>query len=219
MAVNLLFGRKAAKVGILQLDATLSESHQYDNEISEFPVESGSNISDHIKQNPERITINGFITNTPVEVITENVSNVIQTSPGEAEVRSSERTGTSNRVELAQDALLRISGRKIQGANQEPEIIDIITGLRVYTGMAMESLEIPRDASTGQTLRFTATFIKILTVESETVLIPNAIPAIVDKAQSKVDKGKQTVQEPTAQQSALSRLASSLFKTAKRSFN
>lgn len=193
--VNVLFGRKAGKIGELQLDVTISEQHEYENEVSQFPIEQGADISDHIKLKPEAIVLDGFVTNSPITVLFEDVSEVVERKPGESEVKSTSREGTVNRVELAQEVLLRISGRQIQGADLVPQVVDIITGLRVYTGMAMMSLTIPRNARTGQALNFTARFMKILTVKSETVVIPDPQPAFKDKTQSKVDKGKQTPTE------------------------
>ena len=190
--VNILFGRKAGKIGELQLDAVLSEQHEYENEVSQFPLEEGADITDHVKLYPETIIIDGFITNSPIRVLYEDVSEVIKRKPGEAEVRRETRTNAINNVELAQDILLKISGRQIQGNNTTPEIVDIVTGLRVYTGMVMTSLSIPRNARTGQAIQFTARFTRIVTVQSETIAIPDPQPEFKNKTQSKVDVGNQT---------------------------
>lgn len=216
--VNILFGRKAGKIGELQLDATVSEQHEYENEVSQFPIEDGGDIADHIKQQPEAITIDGFVTNSPINVLFEDVSEVIERKPGESEVKTSSRTGTVNRVELAQDILLKISGRQIQGTDTVPEIVDVVTGLRVYTGMVMTSLVIPRNARTGQAMNFTARFMKIVTVKSETIAIPDPKPEFKDKTQSKVDKGKQTPTESKEKTKKRVSLAKRGFNKAVRLF-
>jgi hypothetical protein len=192
--VNILFGRKAGKIGELQLDVTVSEQHEYENEVSIFPIEEGADIADHIKLMPESITLDGFVTNSPISVLFEDG------------------------VELAQDVLLKISGRQIQGNDTTPQIVDIITGLRVYTGMAMTSLTIPRNARTGQAMNFTARFIKIVTVKSETVAIPDPQPEFKDKTQSKNDKGKTTPAESKEPTKKRTSLAKNGYYTAKRVF-
>jgi hypothetical protein len=216
--VNILFGRKAGKIGELQLDVTVSEQHEYENEVSIFPIEEGADIADHIKLMPESITLDGFVTNSPISVLFEDVSEVIERKPGEVEVKNTSREGTVNRVELAQDVLLKISGRQIQGNDTTPQIVDIITGLRVYTGMAMTSLTIPRNARTGQAMNFTARFIKIVTVKSETVAIPDPQPEFKDKTQSKNDKGKTTPAESKEPTKKRTSLAKNGYYTAKRVF-
>lgn len=190
--VNVLFGRKAGIIGELQLDATISESHDYTNEVTQFPIEQGADIADHVKIKPEEITIDGFVTNSPLTILFEDISEIVKVKSGEVEVKSTSREGTVNKVELARDILLKISGRQIQGKDTPPQIVDIITGLRVYTGMMLTSLSIPRNAKTGQAMLFTARFMKVITVQSETVTIPNPQPLFKDKTQSKVDKGRQT---------------------------
>ena len=39
---SVLFGKRGAKIGALQLDATVEETHEYENQVSQWPVEDGS---------------------------------------------------------------------------------------------------------------------------------------------------------------------------------
>lgn len=196
MTVNILFGKKAGKIAELQLDASISESHQYENEVTQFTVESGATISDHVYLHPEKVDIDGFVTNTPITVVYEDVNEILEKKSGVIEVKSTSREGVISRVETARDVLLRISGRKVQGENQDPEVIDIITGLRVYTNMILTSLTIPRDAGMGQSLHFSASFTKYKTVTSKTV--PQSM--FKDKTQWQIDKSKQTPTNATKKQ-------------------
>jgi len=193
MTISVLFGsRKAGKIGELQLDAAIREIHSYRNDVSRFPVEEGSDITDNIRIEPDEISIVGFVTNSPIDVLQANNAEVIEKVDGEVEVKNLKRTEVINKVELAQDILLRISGRKIEGENQDPQLVDIVTGLRVYRQMAMQTLRIPRDISVGQAMRFEATFIGVQKVTSESVVIPNPTPLVSDLAQSTNKKGKRT---------------------------
>ena len=214
MTVNVLFGKKAGKIAELQLDASVREQHQYDNEVTQFPIESGATISDNIRLLPDRVDIDGFVTNAPITVVYEDVNEVLEQKPGETEVRTATRAGSTARIETARDILLRISGRKIQGVNQDPEIVDVVTGLRVYTGMVISSLMIPRDADMGQSLHFTATFIKFEFATADTV--PQSV--FKDKSQSQIDKSKQTPQNTTDKQSTQTSKIKSFWDKAVRNF-
>lgn len=53
------------KIGSLVIDAFISETHSRSNSISVYPVESGSDISDHIQEQSKSLSITGMI--SPVE--------------------------------------------------------------------------------------------------------------------------------------------------------
>lgn len=66
MAVSFLTKRKS-KIGSLSIEATLSEAHNMKATVTKFPVEGGIIVSDHIVNDPEQITLECFISNTPIE--------------------------------------------------------------------------------------------------------------------------------------------------------
>lgn len=179
MSTQLLIGNKTRpKIGVLELDCSISETHTYNSEISAYPVEDGSVITDHIRNLPERLSISGFITNNPV-----------------VQVQSSDITGeetVGNFVNLAFEEIQKIRN------NREP--VDIVTGLKVYSNMALESLTIPRSASIGDTFRFDANFVEIKIVNTETVVIPNVTEDVADTAASTADNGKQSTSEASDEQ-------------------
>lgn len=57
-------------IGVLQLDALVSENTDLSAEASEYPVEEGSPISDHVSVQSERLTISGIITPSDVMQMT-----------------------------------------------------------------------------------------------------------------------------------------------------
>lgn len=68
MAVTLLSNLRRAKIDALELDASLSETHASDVDVTEHPVEQGANISDHARKLPHKLTLEGIVTNTPIGV-------------------------------------------------------------------------------------------------------------------------------------------------------
>ena len=203
MALSLLFdfirGKRNSMIGTLELDAMISETHEIQNDISQFPIEDGGNISDHFQRNPRRITIEGFVTNTPVKLFgVLDLSGF--TSPFE------------DNVQMALEYLEKISGRpkNIDQSYPDPELVTIVTGLKVYQNMMIERLTIPRDRTTGQALRFLCELVEVRTVNSQTVQIPGAqLPEdddeILDHAESVQDLGRQI--PPTSEESTEERVS------------
>lgn len=51
---------------IVQFDLTLSEGHEATADVTEHPVETGSNVADHVRPNPRTLNLELYVTNTPV---------------------------------------------------------------------------------------------------------------------------------------------------------
>lgn len=50
----------------IAVDATLRQQHSAPSTVTDHPVETGSNISDHIRPEPDTLTLEGIISNTPI---------------------------------------------------------------------------------------------------------------------------------------------------------
>ncbi|MEM0173063.1 MAG: hypothetical protein QXI16_00990 [Sulfolobaceae archaeon] len=66
--IGLLFNRRyyQSNIGGVFLDATISETHEYTSRATQFPVENGTMISDHIINEPVRLAITGIVSDSPV---------------------------------------------------------------------------------------------------------------------------------------------------------
>jgi hypothetical protein len=156
------------KIDTIELDCVLHESHTYKNTITDFPVERGYNISDHIIRSPEQVTLEGIISNTPVNKDSVYTGNGDDANP----------SPVGDRRLAALESLLIVAG--YDTPEQQPDsvinlakIVDIVTGLRVYHSMVLMTLDIPRDAASANILRFTAEFKRITITESGTAKIEN----------------------------------------------
>lgn len=169
MSLSLLFSRrqrKSVRIGAIELDAALSEEHSWESKVTEYPTEDGASISDHIFNLPRKIAIEGFVTNSPVVIFSAFTD-----------------IDNADRVQSAVTALQELRDTR--------ELVSVITGLVAYENMALVSLDIPRDASTGQALRFRASFVEVKKVSLDTVDIPTR-KVSRSGAASKVNTGKQT---------------------------
>lgn len=128
-------------VGAVELDASLQENHVLENEITEFPVEEGTDITDHIRKKPERVTITGIITNHP------------NTFGG--------ALGNPDRAGEAYEKFLEMVNKA--------QVVTVVTTLRQYANMAIESISIPRSAQKGQHIEVTISLREIKTAVVESV--------------------------------------------------
>lgn len=71
MVLSLLFNRnkyKKTMVDVIELDVSISEDHKYTSKVTSFPIENGTNVSDHIINLPEIVTIEGIVSDTPLNI-------------------------------------------------------------------------------------------------------------------------------------------------------
>ena len=71
MVLSLLFGKKyqKGKIGSVELDVTMREDHRYSSRVTNYPVEEGSTLSDHIINEPAEITLEGIVTDSPLSIL------------------------------------------------------------------------------------------------------------------------------------------------------
>src|SRR5688572_23142146 len=98
------------------IDATLDEVHTHESEVTVYPTESGSNLTDHIRPLPIVVQIQGVVSDTPV---------------GDMEIlRDLEGEGENQRPsEAARLHLMDVRDRR--------QPVTIVTALRTYENMAM----------------------------------------------------------------------------------
>lgn len=185
----------APNIDILELDAAIHETHDYTNTITDFPVENGFSISDHVFKVPEKLTMEGFVTNSPIPYSVNTTSVLLD---------------KGDRVNTAFEQLLNLAGYdpsaqdiKVLSVVKMPTLLRVVTGLRVYSNMIITHLSFPRDISTGEALHFTCDLRKIDVVDSERVIINNSselngkAPNAPKNAVSKVAKGTQSAKVPS----------------------
>lgn len=178
---DLIFKRKQNELSTIQIDVTISENHTYTSIVAKHRVESGSDITDHIKNNPPEITMKGFITNTPVGLLQGKIGTMI-------------RGGDFDRAKTAKEEMLLLRDSKTP--------FDILTTLGNYTNMVFSELSFDRDSTTVHKLNFSATLIQIELVTSETVKFDTIRDEFKDKASDTVNTGAKATGKATADQIA-----------------
>lgn len=144
--INLLYSYLVGKrtvIGVLELDALLTESTSLRSQITEYPIEDGSVISDHITQESEALSIEGVIT---------GAGTLFNIAAGKAKLIA------------AKEALRELHKKR--------ELITVVTGIDVYEDFAIESCEISRNNEDGEQFSVNLELKKINKVTLRTEEIP-----------------------------------------------
>ena len=123
--VGLGASEETLPVGAVELDVSLDEMHKSANEVTAYPVEKGVDITDHVRRQRDQVTVRGVITDHPIFLADRLL------------------TGFDRSLE-AHDRVLQIL--------RDAELITVVTSLREYDNMILESVEVPRDSSRGHSV-------------------------------------------------------------------
>lgn len=124
--------------GAVQLDASIDESHTHANAVTQFPVEVGVDITDHVRRQPDKLRIRGLVTDHPIGFF-----------------------GVSKPLNRSLQAY-----EKIRKMVDEAQVISVVTSLRTYKNMVIESVEIPRSAGRGNAVEMNLSLREIIFAEA-----------------------------------------------------
>lgn len=138
---------RRTRLGVLILDVTVTEELGFQAEVSQYPVESGVTISDHVTQGAETLRISGF-------VATQDVGSFEASDTGELKV-----------VDVV-ESLRRI--------HADRAVLEVSTGQVRYADMAFTDLRAVRsgDAGQGNFFQITGELTKVRKVNLKTAEVP-----------------------------------------------
>jgi len=174
-ASDLLVGKKAqVQIGEVSVDASIAESHTIEGEITSHPVESGSDITDHYRVNPRKISLEAVVTSTPIAT----------GYPAQTAINSVKSI-------IAKDDPVMNAWQEIERYFEKRVIVTINTSLKKYENMILTSFNVTRNSFKGQSLHFslTAEEIRVVNTEEEDrITVPEPKTKTTEK---KKDKGKK----------------------------
>ena len=182
--LTLLYQPFNAIIDALVLDASVKEEHLAEVEVTDHPVEQGAAVSDHARPKPEELTIEGLVSNTPLNFIQARRS---VTSEGFTWTTSAQTNAIRGNPGNAEAAYVTLRAMR-----DAPRLLTIITALRSYDNMVMTSLKIPRDKDTGDVLKFTAKFKQVRIVTNAVTVVATK----VKKAKPQQKLGGKTTSTP-----------------------
>ena len=174
MTTSLVFeqGTAQTSVGAVLLDALVGETTELNSKATEYVVEDGPPVTDHIVQDPEILQLTGWVTGADLMMFG-------------AEGRS--------RLVSVKEALRTIHAERVP--------VTVTTGMDVYTNMAMESCKIER-SNKGDFFDVQCSFKKIRKAALRTVDIPPDKAAGGKGGKTKVNVGKQTPTEASPREAS-----------------
>jgi len=169
-------------------DTQLHGSVQYTNEITEFPIDTGETISDHIFNKPLQLTMSCLISNTPM-------------SPGQFVVSDNEFVGEESSGDAANTAYQNlVSFRDLK------TILTVFNGLDTYGDMAIQTLTLPREEKTDHALYFDIVLKQVQKVSAEYTQIASVDTSISDRLASSQSVGTQSTKATSQMVSTLDNL-------------
>ena len=151
----------------LIVEVAKSESHGMSASATQFPVENGVNISDHVINKGVVYELSGLISDDPISFFQEGTI-----SRFKAPFVDNEKvydSGVSSTRTFAKDSPSKNAFFLLNKIYYKKIILNIITDLTRYQNMVMESLTVPRDQETSRALKFEARFREVLVAQSDWV--------------------------------------------------
>jgi hypothetical protein len=170
---------------LIQLEASVSESHRRVAEVTEHPVEAGADVSDHIRFKARELDITGIVSNTPIQLLASLTS--LPSVPG------------GDPSSRAEDAFLELERIMESGS-----LCLIATTLFQYEGMALVSLSTPRDAARGNVAELQMTWREVRLAETLKIAAPvplspsRSVTAELGRQSAKVAKAASAAQSQSA---------------------
>jgi hypothetical protein len=180
--LSFIFSQDHARIGGLLIDASVSETHTIDADVTEYPVESGATISDHVQVKSPEVEMEGVITDAPLGyVLVGNIENVVRSV--------SVLFGGSKRSIDGYNVLVNLQANRIP--------FDVYTTLRKYQNMVIKSLRVIRTSQTGASVHFSASLKQINIATSQIDTDANIAQGSRNLASKNRDVGQVTPGKPS----------------------
>lgn len=176
---------------VISIDCTASESHQQESPPTEFPLETGESVSDHIIIKPFALEIQGIISDTPIKALNAALATIAGAAlPPSGIVGASVAMALYSALAGSKSPSVAAYAQLVQ-LQMRRQPFNVLTTLKLYENMFFKSLTVPRDASTGQVLVFNVSLVQLLLVSPQTVNIQKFSNASLAANQASLGK-KQT---------------------------
>ena len=165
--------------GALQLDLDVVTRIQHDGSsiVTDYTVEKGVNVADHSRPEPERVTIEGIVTDTPLDAPVFGFDGVRRENDGGFLLWN----GAVRRRQAVQDKLTQI---RVAG-----DLVTVLTPSRKYPNMAIEMAQFVQESEMSGKTEVTLEFRQVRTVSLQFVAPTER------RGDKKGKRGKQSTEE------------------------
>jgi hypothetical protein len=134
------------------VDATISEDHMFDAEVTDHPVEQGANVADNGRLHPFDVVLDCIVSDTPIGTV--------------ALLRDDGSVPSADTFTFMYN---------LWTARQPVSISD---SLATFDSVVLKSLTIPRSAKEGGALHFKAGFKQVIIVTNSRALVRVSTPSV-----------------------------------------
>lgn len=194
---------------LIVFDAVTNEDPTFEADVTEVPVEEDAEVTDHIQLKNPRLTLQGVISNSPLDLQT-SIGNLVG---GAAEAATAAQfrqsilnTGLQQASGVASAAILgqsispggvaagaadAIARSLLLSAYERKARFDVVTKRQRYGSMVLQKMQFPYASDTGQQLRFILEMKQVRIVAPFKVKIDTVSEDVVTSAVDKTDLGRQ----------------------------
>ena len=148
MNFGISFLQTRTKVGQITLDVNMSETINLPGEVTRYPVEDGSEMSDHIFIKAKTLAIEGKVGNAKFGLL---------------DIVAGAGFFTSKMLDVLD---------QIEALRDQRVTFDVTTGLGLYQNMAFEDVEMSRTADDSGWLNISMKMVQVVKVELRTAEVP-----------------------------------------------
>lgn len=181
----------------IELDCSENENYEDTNETTDRAVERGGTVTDHVRQNPGTITIEGTITNSPMRALAPTRDRSVSTQSVKL------RDGSAVAVQAWDTDFDRVkqTDELFQQLMEARSLVTLTTGLRTTEELVLVRCTVKRDGQTGNSVQVVLDFKRIRFATSQR--------ATVQPVERRAIPPQQRGAQPADNRSVLARLLDS----------
>jgi len=207
-ALNVVL-QQSNMIGGIQVDTTIDESYEDSLEITEHPVEAGAAITDHCFKRPMELVLScGWsdssasglfgVASSVLQAVSPVAAGIVGIATAASSFLSNPGAGNSGSFAggsmAASDYVAGIYSQLLQ-LQQSRKPFEVISGLRVYDNMLLQSIRVRRDQRSQYTLNVQAVMREVIIVSTQTAtLAPQANQANPASTADTTNVGQQQLQ-------------------------
>lgn len=209
--VRTTFRENNSDTDILPVDVTTQRTTNFENDMTQHPVEEGPDVTDHIRTKPITMSIDGLISESPISLDSQKAGLISSGASYSNRALGGFKGGFGSAAVGAGAG--KVGAKLFQSGGTPAEIgrkvlEDLVTskkrfrvavGNRILDNMVMTRLSIPEDNQTGRALKFSCTLQQIRVVTGETILIERISTSAAHTGGKKTNLGGQATTEATPQ--------------------
>lgn len=132
----------------LELDAAETYGHEHTAETTDRVIDAGATVTDHVRLNPDTMTLEGVVTNSPLRAMAPTRDRVVSTQS----IKLPDGTGVSVAQWDATFDRVRQTDELFQQLMESRALLKITTALRVMENLILTRYAPKKDGSTGNSL-------------------------------------------------------------------